>query len=148
MQYALSPASQPHPQLGLFQSLPSTPLTAAPLAHLTELNLSVSNSLSLHLLAPMLRELSEDNDGRWLTLIAPPKALNRQWLCQSGLNRERILLLTPKPNQSAVALAEQALHLGRSHTVVSFLPLCASSRQMLDNAAQCGQSQALNISLQ
>ncbi len=100
------------------------------------------------LLAPVLRELSEDQDARWLTLIAPPPALTHAWLRDAGLNRERILLLQPRGNQSALQLACEALRLGRSHTVVSWLgSLNATARQQLVRAADTGNAQSLNIRL-
>ncbi|PWB30757.1 CDP-glycerol--UDP-pyrophosphoryl-N-acetylglucosaminyl-N-acetylmannosamine glycerophosphotransferase [Pseudomonas sp. SDI] len=101
-----------------------------------------------NLLAPMLRELSEEQDARWLTLIAPPASLTQAWLRDAGLNRERILLLQPRGNQSALQLACDALRLGRSHTVVSWLnPVSTTARQQLTNAARAGDAQSLNIRL-
>ena len=101
-----------------------------------------------NLLAPMLRELSEEQDARWLTLIAQPATLTQAWLREAGLNRERILILQPRGNQSALQLACDALRLGRSHTVVSWLnPVSASARQQLTRAAHAGSAQSLNIRL-
>lgn len=100
------------------------------------------------LLAPVLRELSEEQDARWLTLIDPPASLTHAWLRDAGLNRERILLLKPRGNQSALQLSCEALRLGRSHTVVSWLgSLNASARQQLIRAADSGNAQSLNIRL-
>lgn len=100
------------------------------------------------LLAPILRELSQEQDARWLTLIAPPSSLTQAWLRDAGLNRERILLLQPRGAQSALQLTCEALRLGRSHTVVSWLnPLNAGARQQLINAARAGGAQSLNIRL-
>jgi cell division inhibitor SulA len=102
----------------------------------------------LSLLAPILRELSEEQDARWLTLIAPPASLTQAWLRDAGLNRERILLLQPRGAQSAQQLTCEALRLGRSHTVVSWLnPLNATARQQLISAARTGEAQSLNIRL-
>lgn len=101
-----------------------------------------------NLLAPMLRELSEDQDARWLTLIAPPASLTQAWLRDAGLNRERILILQPRGNQSVLQLACDALRLGRSHTVVSWLnPVSNTARQQLIRAAHAGSAQSLNIRL-
>ena len=101
-----------------------------------------------NLLAPMLRELSEDQDARWLTLIAPPASLTQAWLRDAGLNRERILILQPRGNQSVLQLACDALRLGRSHTVVSWLnPVSNTARQQLISAAHAGSAQSLNIRL-
>ncbi|MGN8260538.1 SOS-induced cell division inhibitor SulA [Pseudomonas sp. SMSB3] len=100
------------------------------------------------LLAPVLRELSEDAQARWLTLIAPPASVTQAWLRDAGLNRERILLLQPRGNQSALQLACEALRLGRSHTVVSWLGgINANARLQLQRAASTGNAQSLNIRL-
>ena len=100
------------------------------------------------LLAPVLRELSEEDDARWLTLIAPPASLTQAWLRDAGLNRERILLLHPRGNQSPLQLTCEALRLGRSHTVVSWLgSVNASARQLLLRSASAGNAQSLNIRL-
>ena len=114
----------------------------------SELSLRGAAGHCLNLLAPILRDLSENNDERWLTLIAPPSSLTQTWLREAGLNRERILLLHPRGEQSALELAQQALKLGRSHTVVSWLhPLERQARQQLEQAACQGKAQSLNISL-
>ncbi|WP_372873525.1 SOS-induced cell division inhibitor SulA [Pseudomonas sp.] len=114
----------------------------------SEISLRGAASHCLNLLAPMLRELSQNNDARWLSLIAPPSSLTQTWLREAGLNRERILLLHPRGRQSALQLAEEALKLGRSHTVVSWLhPLQQLAREQLEHAARQGKAQSLNISL-
>ncbi|MFJ2489197.1 SOS-induced cell division inhibitor SulA [Pseudomonas sp. NPDC087639] len=114
----------------------------------SELSLRGATGSCLNLLAPILRELSDDQDARWLTLIAPPASLTQSWLRDAGLNRERILLLQPRGTQSAHQLACEALRLGRSHTVVTWLnPLNTSSRQQLISAARTGDAQSLNIRL-
>lgn len=101
-----------------------------------------------NLLAPILRELSEEQDARWLTLIAPPASLTQAWLREAGLNRERILILQPRGNQSSLQLACDALRLGRSHTVVSWLnPVSNTARQQMIRAAHAGSAQSLNIRL-
>ncbi|MDF9756021.1 cell division inhibitor SulA [Pseudomonas sp. TE6288] len=100
------------------------------------------------LLAPILRELSEEDDSRWLTLIAPPGSLTQAWLRDAGLNRERILLLQPGGRQTALQLACEALRLGHSHTVVSWLgTINSNARQQLQRAAASGNAQSLNIRL-
>jgi len=114
----------------------------------SELSLRGAAGNCLNLLAPILRELSQDQDARWLTLIAPPASLTQAWLRDAGLNRERILLLQPRGTQSAQQLTCEALRLGRSHTVVSWLnPLSTNSRQQLISAARTGDAQSLNIKL-
>lgn len=114
----------------------------------SEVSLRGGADQCLFLLAPMLRELSQGNDGRWLTLVAPPANLSHGWLREAGLNRERILLLQPSREQEASELVCEALRLGRSHTVVSWLsPVNRSTRQRLLQAARTGQAQSLNIRL-
>lgn len=114
----------------------------------SELSLRGASGHCLTLLAPILRELSQNQQARWLTLIAPPSSLTRIWLRDAGLNRERILLLHPHGEQSARDLACSALRLGRSHTVVSWLqPLDRLSQQLLVSAAHAGNSESLNINL-
>ena len=147
------------PQLPLFDAFlaaaSSEPLTVTDdLPHreddqaFSELALRGAAGHCLHLLAPILRELSQNQDARWLTLVAPPASLTQSWLRDAGLNRERILLLHPRQGQSALQLAEDALKLGRSHTVISWLhPLERSTRQRLALAAKAGGAQSLNISL-
>ena len=132
-----------HTQLSLFEAFMAQPLapilketieapwSAEPEAF-SELSLRGAAGSCLSLLAPILRELSEEQDARWLTLIAPPASLTQAWLRDAGLNRERILLLQPRGAQSAQQLTCEALRLGRSHTVVSWLnPLTTAARQQL-----------------
>ena len=113
----------------------------------SELSLRGATSHCRHLLASVLRELSEEQDARWLTLIDAPPGLTQSWLRESGLNRERILLLQTRGEQSALELACEALRLGRSHTVVSWIRLSAKARQQLAHAARQGGAQSLNILL-
>lgn len=149
-----------HTQLSLFEAFMAQPLapilketveapwSAEPEAF-SELSLRGAAGSCLSLLAPILRELSEEqDDARWLTLIAPPASLTQAWLRDAGLNRERILLLQPRGAQSAQQLTCEALRLGRSHTVVSWLnPLNATAKQQLISAARTGDAQSLNIRL-
>ncbi|MGA8138948.1 MULTISPECIES: SOS-induced cell division inhibitor SulA [unclassified Pseudomonas] len=156
MQFQQTPQ---HAQLSLFEAFMAQPL--APLLKevveapwstepevFSELSLRGAAGSCLSLLAPILRELSQDQEARWLTLIAPPASLTQAWLRDAGLNRERILLLQPSSAQNAQQLTCEALRLGRSHTVVSWLnPLNASARQQLISAARQGDAQSLNIRL-
>ncbi|WP_312935465.1 SOS-induced cell division inhibitor SulA [Pseudomonas sp.] len=146
-----------HTQLSLFEAFLAQPVlpglkTREPAGEycrpdlFSELTLRGASGQCHSLLAPVLRELSEEDDSRWLTLIAPPASLTQAWLRDAGLNRERILLLHPRGNQSALHLAGEALRLGRSHTVISWLgSLNASARQLLVRAASAGKAQSLNI---
>ena len=75
-----------HTQLSLFEAFMAQPL--APILKETveapwsaepevfsELSLRGAAGSCLSLLAPILRELSQEQDARWLTLIAPPASL-------------------------------------------------------------------------
>ncbi|MCF5707614.1 CDP-glycerol--UDP-pyrophosphoryl-N-acetylglucosaminyl-N-acetylmannosamine glycerophosphotransferase [Pseudomonas syringae] len=149
----------PHSQLPLFEAFMAQPIAPmitdiveAPWSNepepFSELSLRGAAGNCLNLLAPILRELSQDADARWLTLIAPPSSLTQAWLRDAGLNRERILLLQPRGTQSALELTREALRLGRSHTVVSWInPLSTPARQQLISAAKVGEAQSLNIRL-
>jgi cell division inhibitor SulA len=153
------PHTPQHTQLPLFEAFMAQPLApilkdvvetpwSAEPEVFSELSLRGAAGSCLNLLAPILRELSQDKDARWLTLIAPPASLTQAWLRDAGLNRERILLLQPRGTQSAQQLACEALRLGRSHTVVSWLnPLSSNARQQLISAARTGDAQSLNIRL-
>ncbi|MDO9623588.1 MAG: SOS-induced cell division inhibitor SulA [Pseudomonas sp.] len=154
-----SPQSLKRMQLPLFEGLIASavtpllkPVVASPWQEnpeaFSEISLRGAAGHCLNLLAPILRELSQNNDARWLSLIAPPGSLTQTWLREAGLNRERILLLHPRGKQSALQLAQDALKLGRSHTVVSWLqPLQQHAREQLELAARQGKAQSLNISL-
>ncbi|MGX1174039.1 SOS-induced cell division inhibitor SulA [Pseudomonas sp. R151218B TE3479] len=153
------PHTPQHTQLPLFEAFMAQPLVPVlkeviespwgvePEAF-SELSLRGAAGNCLNLLAPILRELSQDQNARWLTLIAPPASVTQAWLRDAGLNRERILLLQPRGTQSAQQLTCEALRLGRSHTVVSWLnPLTTAARQQLISAARTGDAQSLNIRL-
>lgn len=146
-QLPLFEAFMVQPMAPILKDVVESPWSAEPEVF-SELSLRGAAGNCLSLLAPILRELSEDQDARWLTLIAPPASLTQTWLRDAGLNRERILLLQPRGTQSAQQLTCEALRLGRSHTVVSWLnPLSTNSRQQLISAARTGDAQSLNIRL-
>jgi cell division inhibitor SulA len=166
MQFPQTP--QQHAQLPLFEAFmaPGAPMLDAPLLKVpvldemgetpwhneaevfSELSLRGAAGNCLNLLAPILRELSQDRNDRWLTLIAPPSCVTQAWLRDAGLNRERIILMHPRGTQSALELTREALRLGRSHTVVSWInPISGSARQQLISAARSGDAQSLNIRL-
>jgi cell division inhibitor SulA len=113
----------------------------------SELRLSGSLGNCRHLLGPVLRELSLNQDARWLTLIAPPASITTAWLRSVGLNLDRLLVLQPSTGQEALDLAREALRLGRSHTVVSWISLQPNQRANLTGAARLGSAQSLNIRL-
>ena len=146
-QLPLFEAFMAQPLAPILKDVVESPWSAEPEVF-SELSLRGAAGNCLNLLAPILRELSQDQDARWLTLIAPPASLTQAWLRDAGLNRERILLLQPRGTQSAQQLTCEALRLGRSHTVVSWInPLNTTQRQQLISAARIGDAQSLNIRL-
>jgi cell division inhibitor SulA len=146
-QLPLFEAFMVQPLAPILKDVVESPWSAEPEVF-SELSLRGAAGNCLNLLAPILRELSQDQDARWLTLIAPPASLTQAWLRDAGLNRERILLLQPRGTQSAQQLTCEALRLGRSHTVVSWInPLNTTQRQQLISAARIGDAQSLNIRL-
>ncbi|MDY7559715.1 SOS-induced cell division inhibitor SulA [Pseudomonas sp. 10B1] len=146
-QLPLFEAFMAQPIAPLLTDVVETPWNSAPEVF-SELSLRGAAGNCLNLLAPILRELSQDQDARWLTLIAPPSSLTQAWLRDAGLNRERILLLQPRGVQSALELTCEALRLGRSHTVVSWInPINGIGREQLISAARTGDAQSLNIRL-
>jgi cell division inhibitor SulA len=72
------PALAPNPQETV-----DSPWSAEPEVF-SELSLRGAAGNCLNLLAPILRELSEEQDARWLTLIAPPASLTQAWLRDAG----------------------------------------------------------------
>lgn len=149
MQYTQSLPDRYQPSLfdALLLPLDGNETDPATIERVSELSLRGATDHCLNLLGPILRELSRAADARWLTLIAPPQPLTSGWLRGASLNRERILLLHARDRQSALALACEALRLGRSHTVVSWLTLSAQERRTLERAASQGRAQSLNIRL-
>lgn len=137
-------------QLALFdqQAAKQLPIYEEPQtsALVSELVLSGQSTQCLALLAPMLKSLSEQQEQRWLTLVAPPVELTRHWLRGAGLNAERTLIIYPKGLQSSQELACKVLRLGRSHTVVSWLSaLAPAAKQCLAEAAEQGHAHSINI---
>lgn len=136
---ARKPASSPRPEL-------QTESEDA----FSEIRLNGAPRQCLQWLAPVLRDLSQADAPRWLTLLDPPDTVSHQWLRNAGLNPERILIVRGKPGMDSLELCCELLSLGCSHTVVSWLitdgPNGRASRQ-LRNAANKGRCQSLNVCL-
>lgn len=154
MQYQPLPVAGNPPQLSLFEGMLSkavSPFSKIQVAtpaeeRLSEMMLTGSEAHCRLLIAPILRDLSQAADTRWLTLIAPPGSLSHGWLKESGFNRDRILLLPEKATQGALDLACKALMSGCSHTVITWFDrLDRNSRAKLRAAAEQGGAQSLNI---
>lgn len=149
MQFPQPRSSRPLPFfqafLGEAVALPCVPVQDSVARNrLSEVTLSSGVS---GLLASVLRDLSAQDEQRWLCLVGAPAQITHEWLRRAGIHRERVLLMHPTAGQTALELACQALRLGRSHTVVSWLELEGSSRLLLQRAADAGDSQSLNIRL-
>lgn len=160
MQFQPQPTAGNPPQLSLFEGLiahqVATPFGSGTKSHvpalddrgLSELSLSGTAEHCRLLLAPILRDLSEAADTRWLTLIAPPPSMSLSWLRESDLNRDRILLLQAPNVHGALDLACKALVSGCSHTVITWFDrLDRAARMKLRAAADQGGAQSLNIRL-
>lgn len=143
MQYGLA---LPDPTLEINWGAHSFTPSATP-QRLSELCLSNSQGHTQLLMSAILRELSQSDDYRWLCLVGAPQQLSQQLLKQADLQKERILLLQPKDDQSALELCCETLRLGRSHTLISWLRLDAHAREQLNHAAHRGDSHCINILL-
>ncbi|EHK69215.1 cell division inhibitor, putative [Pseudomonas psychrotolerans L19] len=126
---------------------PARELPAAPLPDtFSEMSLHGSQEQCLQLLAPILRQLSDKDDARWLTLVTPPSLLSNAWLRSTHLNPERVLLLQTPSAAKTLQLACEVLRKGQSHTVISWLhDLSDAGKQQLARAAAQGNSQSLNV---
>ena len=122
-QLPLFEAFMVQPMAPILKDVVESPWSAEPEVF-SELSLRGAAGNCLSLLAPILRELSEDQDARWLTLIAPPASLTQAWLRDAGLNRERILLLQPRGAQSAQQLTCEALR-PVSYTHLTLPTICS-----------------------
>lgn len=137
-------------ELTAFLPKPGKPIREAQVAPLpdtfSEMSLHGSQEQCLQLLAPILRQLSEKDDARWLTLVTPPSLLSNAWLRSTHLNKERVLLLQTPSSAKTLQLACEVLRKGQSHTVISWLhDLSDAGKQQLARAAAQGGSQSLNI---
>lgn len=101
-------SSQPFALIGE----PSMSARAEPVESFSELSLRGSTENCLLLLAPMLRELSQQAGERWLTLIDAPAQITQTWLRNAGLRRETSLLLKASGANTALELTCEALRLG------------------------------------
>jgi len=137
-------------ELTAFLPKPGKPARELPAASVpdtfSELSLHGSQEQCLQLLAPILRQLSDKDDARWLTLVTPPSLLSNAWLRGTHLNRERVLLLQTPSSAKTLQLACEVLCKGQSHTVISWLhDLSDAGKQQLARAAAQGNSQSLNV---
>ncbi len=100
------------------------------------------------LLTPVLNELANDQEQRWLTLILPneqaPETL--RWLKSSGISNNKLQVLNLPASKDSIELTRKALASGTSHTVVSWVnQLDKDILKELDKAAKYGQCNGLAI---
>lgn len=102
--------------------------------------------LPLSLVLSMLGHLSHSSDSRWLSCIGLPHTSKKECL-QSGLDWQRFLQVFPSNKLAVLELTERVLQAGRSHTVVAWLPIALSEKDMakLEAAALAGNCQAILI---
>ncbi|RDH43858.1 SulA-like leucine-rich domain-containing protein [Zooshikella ganghwensis] len=114
----------------------------------SEFVFSGPEQLLASIIPSILADLNNDNTQRWLTIVCPPelKSLTIRWLQDSKLNRQTTLFLTATSEVSLLQLTLQALQMGKSHTVVCWLDyIDEHTVELLEGAAQRGNSQAINI---
>jgi cell division inhibitor SulA len=70
------------------------------------------------LLMPLLVQLSHKD--RWLAWVAPPSNLPRALLQDAGIDLNKVILLYPDAQHSALQLAKKALSTGTCHAVISW----------------------------
>tara|TARA_R110000782_G_scaffold23344_9_gene61149 strand:+ start:2423 stop:2944 length:522 start_codon:yes stop_codon:yes gene_type:complete len=117
----------------------------------SEIKLNGAPKQCLQWLAPVLRDLSQAEAPRWLTLLDPPATVSHKWLRSAGLDPERILIVRGKPGMDSLELCCDLLRLGCSHTVVSWLATDGNdgrSSHLLRKAAGEGHCQSLNVYLE
>lgn len=107
-----------------------------PSGGITEIVLPNSRSSSLYL--PSLAYLSSQNNGRWLTWLAP-NSMNKVELQSYGFDLSKTRFIYPKTQEDCFWLIWEALAEGNSHTVVGS-PGRLTEHQLnkLENAARVG----------
>lgn len=111
---------------------------------ITEIILQDEDEYNLQLLMPLLAQLSKDD--RWFAWIAPPKKMPKQWLIEAGIDINKIIVLQPRGENSALQLAEKALKTGTCHAVISWPDQLNNDEfEQLQSAAKQGSSHAILI---
>ncbi|WP_163833545.1 SulA-like leucine-rich domain-containing protein [Spartinivicinus ruber] len=116
--------------------------------HITEIILSSARVPLTSFIPPMLAQLSHHEKQRWLTVVCSKQyhKLTLKWLQDAYINNKQVLFLTATNEGSIKDLTLQALSLGKSHTVVSWLPvLDEATLSALEIAAKKGNCHVINI---
>ena len=88
------------------------------LGKITEIITSDEQASSLTMLLPLLATLSKDD--RWFAWVSPPKNLPKSLLKEAGIDLDKVMLLYPDDQNSALKLAKKALSAGTCHAVISW----------------------------
>lgn len=111
---------------------------------ITEIILQDEDEYNFQLLMPLLAQLSQDN--RWFAWIAPPKKMPKKWLMEAGIDINKIMVLQPSEDNSALDLAEKALATGTCHAVISWPGALGNDEfSQLQKAAKKGLSHAILV---
>lgn len=111
---------------------------------ITEIILQDEDEYNFQLLMPLLAQLSQDN--RWFAWIAPPKKMPKKWLLEAGIDINKIMVLQPSEDNSALDLAEKALSTGTCHAVISWPGVLHDNDfSQLQKAAKKGLSHAILV---
>ena len=111
---------------------------------ITEIITSDEQASSLTMLLPLLATLSKDD--RWFAWVSPPKNLPKALLQEAGIALDKILLLNPDDQNSALNLAKKALSAGTCHAVISWGgDLSEHELANLEQSASIGESHAIVI---
>lgn len=99
----------------------------------------------LSLILPVLGDLTNSGDQRWLTCIGP-QLLAKKDCRRYRINWQRLLQVIPSQKCAMIDLAERALQAGKSHTVVCLVnELNAEQLARLERAASIGNCQGIVI---
>ncbi len=111
---------------------------------ITEIITSDEEASSLTMLLPLLATLSKDD--RCFAWVSPPKNLPKALLKEAGIALDKILLLNPDDQNSALKLAKKALSAGTCHAVISWAgDLSEHELANLEQSASIGASHAIVI---
>ena len=111
---------------------------------ITEIITSDEEATSLTMLLPLRATLSKDD--RWFAWVSPPKNLPKALLKEAGIALDKILLLNPDDQNSALKLAKKALSAGTCHAVISWAgDLSEHELANLEQSASIGASHAIVI---
>ena len=119
-------------------------VSGALLGKITEIITSDEQESSLTMLLPLLATLSKDE--RWFAWVSPPKNLPKSLLQEAGIALDKVMLLYPDDQNSALNLAKKALSAGTCHAVISWSGgLSEHELNHLEHSAKIGASHGILI---